>query len=432
MVALIALALTASAHGFSLDEMEADGISLKAGPTDMTEELSIAWVEAALYPKTVEKNREVFIEVRLASPVKSVRLSLDTDKGSLPLLSDDKKSWSRVVKVSPDTIAGLHMARISITGKNDKMISRTLDYVVKDDSAQTASNATLTILSDAQVMDNGETIRQLLPGVKVSALYKAPFYRVKLDDGREGWVEASKVKEPTDDLYLMGFRAYQNREYADAVGYFKQVLQFDSRHPQAHFYLARIYMKQDKTDQAAVEVKEALGVDPENPRLKAMAEVLAARYMDEKKYTKVFELKPELLIAKLNGKVKDKIIIEAKATKKSEAKLIAQAAPPVVPMVDKSIITDSINLVKNSKTGKGSSVYAAVNSVLTMTKSLGTKIVEDGWKVAAASDGIRVIYACRQERGGKLENENFEWKVDQDHRSATPLNENARLLMNRW
>ncbi|HTY12756.1 MAG TPA: tetratricopeptide repeat protein, partial [Candidatus Omnitrophota bacterium] len=287
---------------------------------------------------------------------------------------------------------------------------------------------------DAQVIDNGETVRQLLPGVKVTALYKAPFYRVKLDDGTEGWVESSKVKEPTDDLCLMGVRAYQNHELADAVGYFRQALQFDPRSFQSHFYLARIYLKQDKTDQAAAEVKEALAIEPDNARLKAMAEVLANKYLDEKQYAKVVDLKPELLAGRLSDKVKSRIVIEAKAPQKHETK-VAQAvpaAPTAAPAVDKSIIADSINMVKNAKTGKGNSVYAAVNSVLTMTKSLGTKIYEDGWKVAAASDGVRVVYACRQDHGGKLENENFEWKVDPDHKSAIPLNENARLLMNRW
>ncbi|HTY12796.1 MAG TPA: hypothetical protein VMD02_01265, partial [Candidatus Omnitrophota bacterium] len=112
LIALTVISLTATAHAFSIDEMEADGISLKAGPTDMTEELSIAWVEAALYPKVVEKNREMFLEVRLASPVKSVRLNLDSEKSSIALISTDKKSWSRVVKVSPETMSGLHIARV--------------------------------------------------------------------------------------------------------------------------------------------------------------------------------------------------------------------------------------------------------------------------------------------------------------------------------
>lgn len=99
---VLALSFSVSTHAFSIDEMDADGISLKAGPTELTEELSLAWVEAAFYPKVVDKGEEVFVEVRLASPVKSVKVNLDTEKASLPLFSDDNKSWSRVFR-SPGT-----------------------------------------------------------------------------------------------------------------------------------------------------------------------------------------------------------------------------------------------------------------------------------------------------------------------------------------
>ncbi|MFA4967781.1 MAG: tetratricopeptide repeat protein, partial [Candidatus Margulisiibacteriota bacterium] len=238
--ALIVMSVAVPAFAVSYKDMDDDGVSLKAGPTDVTEELSLAWVEAALYPKAVEKGREVFLEVRLASPVKLVKLNLDTEKGSLPLFSDDNKNWSRVVKVDPGAIAGLHAARVTIVGNNNSSIQRNLEFVVKDE-ARTEKEVPLTVLNVTQVYDSENGIKQLLPGYKMSALYKTPFYRVKLNDGKEGWVEASRVKEPTEDLYLLGYRAFENKNYSEAINNFKQVLQYDPQNPRTHLFLARIY-----------------------------------------------------------------------------------------------------------------------------------------------------------------------------------------------
>ena len=430
----IVLLFFVSAQAFSFEDLEAEGISLKVGPTDVTEELSLAWVEAALYPKMVARGQEVFVEVRLASPVKSVSLDLDTENGILPLYSEDNRNWSRVLKVSPGAVAGLHAARITIYGSNGKMICRNLDYVIKEDGVA-EKNIPLTVLNNVPLFDNGQIVSQLLPGVQVTALYKAPFYRVKLDDGKEGWVEASRVKEPIDELYLLGLRAFQNKNNSGAINYFKQVLQFDPKHSQSHFYLAKIYMKEGEIDLAAAQIKQTLAQDPENAKALEMADIIARKNLAVKNYAKVFELKPQLLIDKLNEKVKEKVIIEAKAQKSTEEAKIATALPPPPAkqiQASQSILNESVNTVKNSKTNKGNLISSAINSVLSMTRSLGTRIYEDGWKVAAASDGVRVIYACRQERLGKLEDENFEWRIDQDQRSVIPLNENARLLMNRW
>ena len=425
---LLASLLMVSAGAFSIEDMEAEGISLKAGPTDITEELSIAWVEAALYPKMVQRGQELFVEVRLASPVKMVKLDLDDGSGSAPLLSQDNKNWSKVLKVAPAISAGLHAARITIVGSNDKTIIRNLDLVVKEE-ALAEKDVPLTVLSNVPLIDNGQTVSQLLPGVQVTALYKAPFYRVKLDDGREGWIEASRVKEPVDELFLLGMRAFQNKNNSEAVNYFKQVLEFDPKHSQSHLYLAKIYLKQDELDLAARHIKQTLVQNPENEQALKLASLIAKKNLEINNYAEVFELAPELLIDKLNEKAKEKIIVETKASKVVVA---APPAPKVEPKVSQGILDNSVSAVKNSKTNKGSLISAAIGSVLSMTRSLGSKIYEDGWKVAAASDGVRVIYACRQEKSGKLEDENFEWKIDQDQRSVVPLNENARLLMNRW
>ncbi|KAF0133846.1 MAG: hypothetical protein FD145_1056 [Candidatus Saganbacteria bacterium] len=410
----------------AFEEMDSEGISVKAGPTDMTEELSLAWVEAALYPKVVERGKEVFIEVRLSSAVKDVKLALDAEKEYIPLFSDDNKNWSRVMKVSADIPSGLHISRVIITGKNNKQIQRSLDFAIKEDGAMANKDMPLTILNTAPVVEKGEIIRQLLPGLKVVALYKAPFYRVRLEDGKEGWIEASLVKEPVEDLYLLGCRAFQNKQLTEATGYFKQVFQYDPTHAKSHYYMSRIFYRQNKLEAAADEIKEAIRKDPEDKKAQAIADMVSDRLLNKKNYAKLFELNPQLLVQKLNENAKDKINIYAKVPKKAVQKTAA------VPMASKELLVDSVGMVKELKTSKGTMISSAVKSVLSLTKSLGTKIHDDGWKVVAASDGIKVVFACRQERNGKVENENFEWKIDPDRKTAAPINENARLLMNRW
>jgi tetratricopeptide (TPR) repeat protein len=414
---------------FSFEEMDAEGISLKAGPTDFTEELSIPWVEAALYPKVAERGREVFVEVRLAAAVTEVKLKLDYSREALPLYSDDGKNWSRVLKVAPDAPTGLHASQIIIAGKGNRSIQRTLDFVVKE-SAQAQNLIPLTAISNVLVMENGEVLRQILPGVKITALYKAPFYRVRLDDGREGWVEAIKVKEPTDDYYLLGCRDYQNKDYEIAIQHFQSVVQLDPRHAQAHFFLAKCYLKQKNTRAAAEELKETLALDPENDQVRALADSLAKKFLANKEYDQVLELKPALMLSLLKSKMEVAAVAPPASKIKPAAKI--EAKPTPVLQVSQNILNNSVELVKGARTSKGTSLTSALNSVLSLTRSLGTKIHEDGWKVVSASDGLRVIFACRQEKGGNLESENFEWKVDPDRKAAIPINDNARLLMNRW
>jgi len=413
---------------FSFEEMDAEGVSFKAGPTDFTEELSIPWVEVALYPKMAERGREVFVEVRLAAAVTEVKLKLDYLKEALPLYSDDGKNWSRVIKIAPEAPAGLHASQIIVAGRGNRSIQRTLDFVVKED-AQAQNTIPLTTISNVLVIENGEVIRQMLPGVKVTALYKAPFYRVRLEDGREGWVEAFKVKEPIDDYFLLGCRAYQEKDYAGAIKYFKQTMELDPKHAQAQLYLAKCYLKQNEDRAAAAELKLALALDPENTQAQALADSLANKFLNNKEYDQVLELKPALMLSLLKRKMEVAVVAPAPKVK-VPAKAEAKPAPAL--QASQDILNNSVELVKGAKTSKGTSLTSALNSVLSLTRSLGTKIYEDGWKVVSASDGLRVIFACRQEKDGKQENENFEWKVDPDRKAAIPLNDNARLLMNRW
>jgi tetratricopeptide (TPR) repeat protein len=399
LAGLIALAI-APVYALNFDEMDSQSISLKAGPTEVTEDLSIAWVEAALYPKNISQGQEVFLEVKLTSRVNEVVAYLDSDRTPQPLFSDNQKDWSRVIKVPENLKGGAHLVKVVIKGAAGRSIQRSLEFVMRDslEMAQ-LEGVPLKVLSSAIVTENGDMVRQLLPGVTVYALGQAPFYRVKLSDGKEGWVEGSKLSDPTEELYLLGLKAYKEKDYSRAIVELKKALEYRSQHIPARLLLAQSYLKIDEVISARGELRVAQEIAPTNPEVRAFTDSLPGA------------AKPAPVV----------VVVKK-----------AKPAAPAVAVASAALVTDSVEIVKSGKTNKGTSVSSALASVLSLTKSLGTKIFEDGWQVKSAADGLRVIFACRQERSGKVEAENFEWKLDPDTRRITPLNDNARLLMSRW
>lgn len=414
------------------EDMDPQGVSFKAGPTDPVEGLSIAWVETALYPKNVEKGREVFIEVKLTSRVGKVAAEFDFDNSGAKaeLFSDNGMTWNRVYKIPSAAIGGVHIAKIIIEGRDGKSLTRTLNFAVVENGEKAAKMLAypVSVLSPAQVVENGETIRQLLPGVTVTALYKEPFYRVKLSDGREGWIEASKVKDPAEELYLMGYKSYKARDYKNAEVCYFQAISLDANHLRARYWLAKTYIKQGKWDKAAAQLKEAIKIDPNMlvARVK-LGEIYKNTGKGEEaalEWSKVLVLDPENRDASaLLGLKKGEIAIAAKLPEATDVK--AQD-------FSKNFVKDAVSIVQAAQTSKGTSISSAVKSVLALTRSLGTKIYEDGWKVQSAGKEFIVSYACRQERNGRIEAENFDWKIDPDSRRVVASNDNSRLLMNRW
>jgi len=401
LAGLIALAI-APVYALNFDEMDSQSISLKAGPTEVTEDLSIAWVEAALYPKNISQGQEVFLEVKLTSRVSEVTAYLDSDRTPQPLFSDNQKDWSRVIRVPENLKGGAHLVRVVIKGAAGRSIQRSLEFVMRDSLAMAQlEGVPLKVLNSAIVTENGDMVRQLLPGVTVYALGQAPFYRVKLSDGKEGWVEGSKLSDPTEELYLMGLKAYKEKDYTRAIVELKKTLEYRAQHIPARLLLAQSYLKIDEVVSARGELRVAQEIAPTDPEVKAFTDSLP-------------------------GAAKQAPVVVVKKAKPAAPAVAAVAVASAV------LVTDSVEIVKNGKTSKGTSVSSALASVLSLTKSLGTKIFEDGWQVKSAADGLRVVFACRQERSGKVEAENFEWKLDPDTRRVTPLNDNARLLMSRW
>lgn len=393
---IFALCIPAGAVNF--DEMDSQTISLKAGPSDVTEELSIAWVEAALYPKNVTRGQEVFLEVKLTSRVKEVVAYLDSDRNPLPLFSDNSKDWSRVMKIPESLKGGAHLIKMVIRDTSGRTIQRSLDFVMNDPAQQAVlEGVSLTVINTTIVADKGETVRTLLPGVKVSALTKASFYRVKLSDGKEGWVEAQNVSDPTEELYLSGLKAFKEKDYGRAAAVLGKTVEYRPDHIKARLLLVQTYLKMNEKTSALGELKAVRELAPLDPEVAALSSSLFGQMAVRE--TPVRKAMPAVVLTKMANTI---------------------------------VVSDSVNLVKGGKTSKGTAISSALASVLSLTKSLGTKIFEDGWQVKSASDGLRVVFNCRQERSGKVEAENFEWKLDPDTRRVTPLNDNARLLMSRW
>ena len=88
-----------------------------------------------------------------------------------------------------------------------------------------------------------------------------------------------------------------------------------------------------------------------------------------------------------------------------------------------------MSIIKKEKTNKGTKIDSAIKSVVALTKSLGTPIVEKGWHVRKRGDKVLISYMCQQKGGA---DESFDWLVDVDTRRVVAYNDNARLLMSRW
>src|SRR3989339_496455 len=424
---VIFVLFTSVSLAISFKDFDEEGVSLKAGPTDVVEGLSIAWVEAALYPKRVEKGQELFLEVKLTSKVEKVYAQLDFGN---------------------------------------------------------TSEFDITTLTEVSFVGDEGSIKKLGKGEKIAAFFKAPFYRVKLKDGTEGWVEASKVKEPTEEFYFRGYKFYSNREYDKAANSYSQAIRLDPSYTKAHYWLAKTYLKLGKDLLAKDQLIEVMKQDSNFTGARRLASLLVDNYykaaldnLGNKNYkgaltnlNNVLALNPNMLSAwiklgevhaivgsKDEAKVawrealkidpEDKNVRSLLGYNDSVAKIekepvrVASASKKLETKKDltnnnnavsKDFVKDSIKLVQVSKTTRGTSVVSAIKSVIALTKSLGTKVDEVGWNVSAMENGFLVQYACRQQRKGRVEAENFDWRIDPDSRRVIALNDNAKLLMTRW
>lgn len=484
---VIALFLFIFTQGSAIKDLSPQNVAVKGGPTNHTDEFSVAWIEVALYPKQINAGQEIFIELNLTSQIKKVDAIFDFDDNPVVLFPEKKSySWNRVYKIPFQTTAGIHVVKFILENDQGAKITRTLEFLVNEGEGYFA-DLQVEVLNDVPVVNDGKLIEKLAAGQKVQALYKAPFYRVKLADGSEGWVEASYVEEPLAEMYLLGYKSFLNKEYRRAAAYYRQVIDLDPSHIKARYWLAKSYLKLNDYDLAVLHLQKVLEVDPQNSEADALSSKLVAVSIDSakkklkkhdfksaaKEYERVLILKPESLSTLITlGRIYKKLGLKEKAedmwrnalavdpenetvhsllkTKYSKSETLAKMQKEVQKKMEEKkraeakkkealsaklpekITKDFVVTVKQAKTFKGSSIDKALGSVLVLTKSLGTKISGSKWETSREEDYTKVAFVCRQIHDGKNEVERFEWKVDIDEKEVVPLNANAKLLMSRW
>ncbi len=465
--------------------IDPEDLSLKAGPTEPGEELSLVWVEALVYPKVVDDARIISLGVKLTAPVKGVAATFDFNDDKIVLISHDGMSWSGAYEIPDGVSAGLHVVRYAITASKGS-IQRTLNFFMEESKSvvQIKNNVTegevletrgwpLTVSSTCAALVGGSS-RILYLGQNVVGLSKVPWYKVIFEDGEEGWVPASMVKEPLNEYYELGYEAYLSEEYAAAVEHYKDCVAINPEFVKGHFWLAKSYYRLDNLDGSYRAIKEAMRLDERDIDSKVFANNLAHKFFASAHrkfkagrhheaiadYQKVLELKPSSVAswiemgqsyAKLGFPVEARLAWREALKVNPENKHVyallkikfdpnALASVPQSPEdvnklakpaeeIPPLIADDSLKILKGHKTGKGTKIEAALKSVLTLTKSLGTPVIEKGWEIKKKGEKFLVAYVCEQ---GKGILETFEWQVDVDSKRVTASNANARLLMTRW
>jgi hypothetical protein len=187
LILIWVLTLTAVAGGVNLPVINPEDLSLKAGPTEPGERISMAWLEAYVYPKEVKEEGAISLGIRTTSKVERVLASFDFCRDKISLSSYDGMSWSGVCKISDDIPAGLHIVRYNIIGKSGR-IQRTVEFFIRKESAVARGGRgfvrgeithiekwPLTIISTATAL-TGDSTRFLYPGQKVTGISRGLGY----------------------------------------------------------------------------------------------------------------------------------------------------------------------------------------------------------------------------------------------------------------
>jgi len=484
LVSIVCL-FSVAAFAEKYDVINQQDISIKAGPTEPSESLSMVWLESYLYPKNVKDDRVIALGVKLPSKVSVVSASFDFMGHPVFLSSLDGKNWTAVFQVPENTPQGLHIVRYDIKNAQGS-IQRTLDFFVNDTKVKNknkdkiaAGEATelqgipLTVTATYTAYVDGLS-RILYAGQKVTGISKVPFYKIILSDGAEGWVPATMVKEPVEEFYQLGYQSYKTGNYKAAAQYYKKTVAIDPGFVKGRMWLAKSYYKMGSLDAAHDAVLAALSIDDNDMPSRLFAQTLARDYYKIANakfsqgryneaiaaYQRVLNLKPQSYASWIElGKSYEKLGFyqEARSAWKealkanpedasvyallkieynpkaasavAAAKTINLAMSPVSQGLPPALADDSLAVVKAKKTKKGSSIETALKSVIALTKSLGTPVAEKGWEVKKQGKSFLVAYLVEQGAGVM---EAFEWMVDVDTKSVSAHNENARVLMSRW
>jgi len=452
-----------------------EDLSLKAGPTEPGESLALVWVEALVYPRVVKSgDKAISLGVRSASPVKAVKAAFDFTAEKVDLGSSDGMSWSGVYRIPAGIPTGVHVVRYQIIGSGGS-IQRTLEFYVEAPvemagaASQTSRGETfsfsgwpLTVTSTCAAL-SGNSSRILYVGQKLVGLSKVPWYKVLFEDGSEGWVPITSVQEPTENYYLLGHNAYKTKNFAAAVSHYRNAVAVDPDFVKGYLWLAKSYMALGNLDSAGEATLKAMRLDERDIDVRVIATDLAQKYFSlahsqykagryheaVETYRRALDLKPASVLSWVEmGESLQRLGLEAEAhsawkealkydPENQELRALLKTEPvaetgPAAQMksaVAPTIADDSLQIVKAEKTKKGTKIEAAIRSVVALTKSLGTPVMEKGWQIRKQGEKFLVSYLCQQ-GGGALES--FDWLVDVDARQVLPHNDNARLLMSRW
>jgi tetratricopeptide (TPR) repeat protein len=471
------LLLAVSARG--IEVVKPDSLSLKAGPTEPGEKLSLVWVESFVYPKQVSEDRIISLGVRTAGRVREVVASFDFSRKIQKLSSVDGMSWSGAYKIPAAVSDGVHVVRYYISGRGGS-IQRTVEFFIDNpvraeksgpqvSRGEAVQNAgwPLTVVSSCTAY-GGKSSHPLRSGQVLVSLSRMQWYKVVFEDGQEGWVPGNSVKEPTDDYAQQGDQALASKNYDAAIKFYQNSVGIDPAFVKGYVGLAKCYLAQGDMERASDSILRATRLDERDMDSRVVAEQIAQQFYASanKKmnrghlheaisgYHKSVDLKSDLLSAWLEmGRCYRRLGMETEAREawkmglKAEPdnrdlrallglglatapeKQAATAAAKSPKNVSSLVADDSIAIIKKEKTNKGTQIESAIKSVVALTKSLGTPIAEKGWQIRRSGQKFLVSYLCEQS-GGALES--FDWLVDVDTRHVTPRNENARVLMSRW
>ncbi len=471
----VVLLLSLAAAAWGLEVVKPDSLSLKAGPTEPGEKLSLVWVESFVYPKQVGEDRIISLGVRTAAKVREVSASFDFSRKVQKLTSLDNMSWSTAYRIPGGVADGVHVVRYYISGRGGS-IQRTVEFFIESPAraavqpapevarGETVQNSgwPLTVVSTCNAYTSSAT-RKLKSGQVLVSLARMQWYKVMFDDGQEGWVPGNYVKEPTEDYTRQGLEAYEATNYAAAVRFFQNAVTVDPAYAKGFCWLAKCYLAQGELDKASVNIQQATRLDSRDMDNRVVAEALANQFsaagnksMASRRYhdaiagfRKALDLKADLVAAWVQmGYCYRRLGIASEARESWRQGLKADpdnrelrsllgdeqfvAQKPVTGAaknVSSLVANDSLAIIKQEKTNKGTQIEAAIRSVVALTKSLGTPIAEKGWQIKRSGGKFLVSYLCEQS-GGALES--FDWLVDVDTRHVTARNENARVLMSRW
>jgi putative PEP-CTERM system TPR-repeat lipoprotein len=176
----------------------------------------------------------------------------------------------------------------------------------------------------------------------------ALFYKMDFDGAIVALQKSLAIEDNSASHYFLGLSHYYEDEPEQALGHFQRVLDFEPAQMQSRTMVALILLKQDRTDDAIIEIKRALEIDENN----AFAyNVLGSAYMAKGMYeeglealNKAIELDPGLVVAHIK-----KGLFSLSTGKLKQAETELTTAVKIAPEVLNSRVILASYYIKNKK-----------------------------------------------------------------------------------